>query len=193
MEPIERLRETLVQQVQQLAVQTWLQRIDILTHWLVEMECPKKRSAQVLDDTQPKDVPTLAEREEIPLMVRDGQRRVKEECFRLLRDCDRIKILVNLQFPKTSSTALTALEEVLSELSQAQTACTTMRASVPQYALKRAKIATGGALTPAVALALTEMDEEALFLVFHHLAQLRNIYVVLCTLLERHRLILGVG
>lgn len=88
--------------------------------------------------------------------------------------------------------------DILSELSQAQNTCITIRASIPQYALSRAEAlqkACAAALTDAAAAAgasaVLEIEEEALFHLFQHFAQLRNIYVVLYTLLHKHRVLLG--
>ncbi|KAG5437670.1 hypothetical protein PCANB_000707 [Pneumocystis canis] len=118
--------------------------------------------------------------------------RIKQLCFQLLRECDEIRVFVNLLFPNVmESTALKALEDILLELSQAQTTCINIRTSILRYTLSRMKVMRKGMIdSDELQWALQEIDEEALFFIFQYFLQLRNIYIVLYTLLDKNQIIL---
>ncbi|EMR09342.1 hypothetical protein PNEG_02296 [Pneumocystis murina B123] len=199
---MQHLRQTLILQIRHQLNETWPLRIETLTNFLNELQDqilkkntqssprPRKRSVPNNNDFL-SDIPDKSSNNllYIPIIIRDGQSRIKNECFQLLQECDRVRVLVNLQFPKISSNEISSLEDVLSELSQAQSTCTIIRASISKYARTRAKvIGKGGGEERWVAV--QEIDEEAIFLIFHYSTQLRNIYVVLYTLVQRYRSLL---
>ncbi|KAG5513334.1 hypothetical protein PMAC_001397 [Pneumocystis sp. 'macacae'] len=211
---MDQFKKALVQQIRLRLAETWLSRVCTLTTWLDELaseyvtddidqsplqstddflttDAGHSKKRRILNTPSNDISPTLS-------VLKTGQARVKRECFLVLRACDETRILVNLRFPDTPSHTLKVLEDVLSELSQVQTACTTIRASISQYALSRAKalrktstVGLSDFAAAAGASAVLEIDEEAVFHLFQHLAQLRNIYVVLYTLLQKHRVLLG--
>lgn len=196
---MQHLRQTLILQIQHQLNETWPLRIENLTNFLNELQDqilkkntedssrPRKRSAPNNNDFPP-DIPDKSPTNllYIPIIIRDGQSRIKNECFQLLQQCDRVRVLVNLQFPKISSNEISSLEDVLSELSQAQSTCIMIRASISKYARTRAKVISKGGGEERW-IAVQEIDEEAIFLMFHYSTQLRNIYVVLYTLVQRYR------
>ncbi|KTW26370.1 hypothetical protein T552_02852 [Pneumocystis carinii B80] len=198
---MQHLRQTLILQIRHQLNETWPLRIETLTNFLNELQDqiykkdtqtsprPRKRPALNNNNLLP-DIPDIPDKSPsnlsyIPIIIRDGQSRIKNECFQLLQECDRVRVLVNLQFPKISSNEISSLEDVLSELSQAQTTCISIRASISKYARTRAKIISKGEGEQRW-IAVQEIDDEAIFLIFHYSTQLRNIYVVLYTLVQRY-------
>lgn len=110
---MQHLRQTLILQIQHQLNETWPLRIENLTNFLNELQDqilkkntedssrPRKRSAPNNNDFPP-DIPDKSPTNllYIPIIIRDGQSRIKNECFQLLQQCDRVRVLVNLQFPK---------------------------------------------------------------------------------------------
>ncbi|KAG4305968.1 hypothetical protein PORY_000878 [Pneumocystis oryctolagi] len=207
---MDQLKKTLIQRTRLRLAETWLSRIQVLSIWLDQISAQEiidddaneliidhsSVESSAVDEGRSKRLCTTnlstdgdtfhkSSGTHVSLSaLRIGQARVKRECFRILSACDETRVLVNLRFLDVPSHTIKTLEDLLSELLQAQTACTTIRASITQYALSRAKALrksqvvtttdfTGNA-AKETAIAVQEIDDEARFLLFQHFAQLQR-------------------
>ncbi|KAI9509534.1 proteasome activator pa28 REG alpha/beta subunit [Russula earlei] len=144
---------------------------------------------RVMSDTQHARYPNVFHANEHLVSVHET---LKKECEQLVELTDKVKLWINLTMPKIEdgdNFGVQIQEEVLNELHRSQESGYTMRDSVRQHLLNRAKICSKIIKYPHLedyALALQEHDDKQLYIARQNLSDLRNVYAIMTDILHKN-------